>query len=216
MAKNKGTPIVILGMHRSGTSLLANMLHSIGISMGKTFLEADKFNIKGYFEDTDFLGINKDILETAGGTWYDPPSVKEIVEGDDKFEKIITEMIARKRKLAGNSSWGWKDPRTCITCWKFASEIPDAKFVVIVRKISDIKLSLNKSHGHLANWDKVVDVYYNSVDKFLNSYPNDAINIGFEELVYQKYAKDVVPKIVDFVEKPRRTVQRALNTIQFR
>ncbi|MCK4816954.1 hypothetical protein KA005_14390, partial [bacterium] len=69
MTKAKGTPIIILGMHRSGTSIVANMLHRIGISMGEDLLKSDKFNPNGYYEDADFLGINKGILTNSEGTW---------------------------------------------------------------------------------------------------------------------------------------------------
>lgn len=216
MAKNKGTPIVILGMHRSGTSLLASMLHRIGISMGQEFLDSDQFNTKGYFEDVDFLWINKGILESSGGIWYAPPQIDEILEGDNKFEEIIKDTIARKRKLAGRNSWGWKDPRTCLTCWKFAEEIPDAKFIIIVRKLNDIKKSLNNSHGHVANWDKLIDTYYSSIDQFFDNYPNELLSVGFEELVYEKYAEKTVAKIVRFVGKSDLFIHKAMSIIQFR
>ncbi|HEA80895.1 MAG TPA: sulfotransferase family protein, partial [Maribacter sp.] len=36
--------VVVLGMHRSGTSLVAKILHTIGISMGQEFLDADDAN----------------------------------------------------------------------------------------------------------------------------------------------------------------------------
>ena len=212
----KGSPIVILGMHRSGTSLLANMLHSIGISMGQEFLDADQFNLRGYFEDKEFLGINKGILENSGGCWYAPPTDEEILKGGKKFQSSISNTIARKRKIAGKNSWGWKDPRTCLTCWNFMSEISDAKFIVIVRRLSDIKRSLNKTHGHLANWDEIVERYYDSINKFGQSYPNKMMNVGFEELVCEKYAKETVSKIIQFVGKPEETVQRALKAIQYR
>lgn len=216
MAKIKGAPIVILGMHRSGTSLVANMLHRIGIKMGKDFLSPDSHNLNGYFEDTDFLWINKGILENSGGIWYDPPRVEEIKKGGKKFDAALDKVIKERRKIAGANPWGWKDPRNCLTCWTFASKIPTAKYIIVVRRVSDIKRSLNETHGHLANWSKVIDAYYESVDRFTQTCSNSMMNISFEELVYEKYAEKATKKILHFVDKPESALRRAMSVIQSR
>ena len=216
MTKSKGVPIVILGMHRAGTSVVANVLHRIGISMGDEFLNSDGFNPNGYFEDKDFLWINKGIFENAHGIWYDPPSVENIQRGGEKFYNIIHETVEKKKRKAGRNFWGWKDPRNCLTCWIYAKEIPNAKYIFVVRRPSDIKLSLNRTHGHLANWDTVIDAYYESAENFINVRKNSSLNVSFEELVYEKYAKDAVRRILDFVDKPEKTLQKALSVIHFR
>lgn len=215
MAKSKGTPIVILGMHRSGTSVVANVLHRVGVSMGNDFLKSDQFNPNGYFEDKDFLWINKGIIENSSGVWYDPPAIDKLIKGGKKFENAIHRIVEGRRKEAGRVPWGWKDPRNCLTCWSYAEEVPDAKFIVVVRKLSDIKLSLNKTHGHLANWDNVIDAYYDSVEKFLNTYINSSLNVSYEELIYEKYAKDTVRKILNFANRPERLLDQALSVIWF-
>ena len=46
--------LVILGMHRSGTSLVANWLHDCGLHVGDRLLEGTFANEKGYFEDLIF------------------------------------------------------------------------------------------------------------------------------------------------------------------
>ena len=65
---------VVLGMHRSGTSLTAGGLEKIGIDMGDNQLGANQWNPLGHFENVDFVGLNDRILNTAGGNWLDPPS----------------------------------------------------------------------------------------------------------------------------------------------
>ena len=45
------SPIVVAGMHRSGTSLVAGYLQSLGVDMGARLLAADHANPRGYFED---------------------------------------------------------------------------------------------------------------------------------------------------------------------
>jgi hypothetical protein len=211
-----GAPIIVLGMHRSGTSLIAGMLHGIGISMGDSFLDADSYNPKGYFEDTEFLWINKGILENSGGIWYDPPTVEEMAKGGKKFWNTIDKTINRKREKSGRNSWGWKDPRTCLTCWTFLPYVEDAKFIVIVRRLVDIKTSLNKTHGHLANWDTVIDAYYESMDRFFQICPNNLLTVSFEELIYKEYSEKTVHDILQFVGKPERFHRKALRAIQHR
>ena len=216
MAKPKGIPIVVLGMHRSGTSVVASILNRIGISMGEEFLDPDEFNQNGYFEDKDFLWINKGIFENANGIWYAPPSVPEIKKGGEKFEEAIHKTVFAKRKKAGLNSWGWKDPRNCLTCWNYYPEVLDARFIVVVRRIADIKRSLNATHGHLANWTEVIDAYYASVATFLEINSNLSLLVSFEELVYEKYSKNTILRILDFVDKPDRMVDKALSIIQLR
>ena len=49
-------PIVITGMHRSGTSLLASLLRILGAPFGERLLPPSRANQPGYFEDVDFIG----------------------------------------------------------------------------------------------------------------------------------------------------------------
>jgi len=216
MTKTKGIPFVVLGMHRSGTSVVASILNRIGISMGEEFLDPDEFNQNGYFEDKDFLWINKGIFENANGIWYAPPSIPEIKKGGEKFEEAISKVVSKKRDKAGQNSWGWKDPRNCLTCWNYYPKIIDARFIIVVRRIVDIKSSLNMTHGHLANWTEVTDEYYSSVEAFLKMSNNLSLLISFEELVYEKYSRDTVLRILNFTNKPSRMVDKALSIIRFR
>ncbi|HEX9941494.1 MAG TPA: hypothetical protein VGG03_05740 [Thermoanaerobaculia bacterium] len=56
--------IVVAGMHRSGTSLVASILAAFGISMGEQRI-ADQNNPRGYFEDLDFLALDRHMLVEA-------------------------------------------------------------------------------------------------------------------------------------------------------
>ena len=46
--------IIVLGIHGSGTSAVAGILHHLGVMMGETLVPADRTNPKGHFEDLDF------------------------------------------------------------------------------------------------------------------------------------------------------------------
>ncbi len=125
-----GTPIIITGMHRSGTSLLANLLQSAGVDIGDRLMEATEFNAKGYFEDMDFYDLHVDILHDNG---------RYLVYGigEDQDVKISDEFESRAKKLVTERNdrevWGWKDPRSSLIPDFWARLLPEARFVFIYR-----------------------------------------------------------------------------------
>src|SRR5918994_5655575 len=67
--------VCVLGMHRSGTSLVAGVLRQLGVDLGpdEEFLPPDPNNQSGYFELADAVEINNEILAHYGGGRDDPP-----------------------------------------------------------------------------------------------------------------------------------------------
>lgn len=63
------TTVIILGMHRSGTSIIAGVLHTLGVYMGNKFIGAHWSNLLGHFENIEFVRLNDKILKNAGGSW---------------------------------------------------------------------------------------------------------------------------------------------------
>ena len=106
--------VLVLGMHRSGTSLVAGLLQGMGINMGDELITADRFNPYGYYEDTDFFHLNREILRAAGGNWAEPPGAREILAVGRWFGPEMSNLVDYKRTRA-RGDWGWKDPRTCLT-----------------------------------------------------------------------------------------------------
>ena len=56
--------ILVTGMHRGGTSLLANLLFELGVPMGdpEGFYAANQWNPRGYFEQADMLDYNNRVV----------------------------------------------------------------------------------------------------------------------------------------------------------
>ena len=73
-----GKCFVVLGMHRSATSLIAKGLFKTKVHIGSNVLSPDGNNPHGYWEDTHWLNLNKEILELAGGDWYIIPEEEKI------------------------------------------------------------------------------------------------------------------------------------------
>jgi glycosyltransferase involved in cell wall biosynthesis len=132
-------PVVITGMHRSGTSLVASYLSSLGIGLGERLLAADARNPHGYFEDADFRQLQGEILTDA--TPADDGGHRDW--GWTENERLDGGRLARwaepARALAAARSgrpglWGWKDPRTSLLL-DFWDEILDrqALYVLLYR-----------------------------------------------------------------------------------
>ena len=67
--------VVILGMHRSGTSMVAEALASAGVYVGEPqdLLLGKEDNPHGFWEREDVVALDDAILADAGAAWYRPP-----------------------------------------------------------------------------------------------------------------------------------------------
>ena len=62
--------VVVLGMHRSGTSAVARALQVVGVSLGSRLMPAmPGNNPKGFWEDVDFHAFNERLLVALGADW---------------------------------------------------------------------------------------------------------------------------------------------------
>lgn len=130
-------PLVVTGMHRSGTSLTAAFLQSLGLYLGEEFWQADQHNAKGYFEDVDFLQFQRSLLANCcpqnDGGWIDWGWTEN--EGLDRYQfpKYADEAKQILQKRQNISIWGWKDPRTTLLLDFWQELLPDAKYLLVYR-----------------------------------------------------------------------------------
>lgn len=138
-------PLVIGGMHRSGTSLVASVLQAAGLAIGCEVAAPGLGNPRGHFEDPDFLALHEDMLAAAGescfsiGEDFAPPA-------DAGFVRRAQELIAARRELL---LWGWKDPRTCLFLDFWEKLLPEARYLFLYRHPVDVALSLWRRNGDL-------------------------------------------------------------------
>jgi len=141
--------ISILGMHRSGTSMVSRLLNLCGVDLGSedNLMGANPDdNAAGYWEHESVVAINDAILEQLGGLWDHVPSVKPGWSKDEIFDPIrerITDVI---RSFDYASVWGWKDPRTTITLELWRDMLPDLKLIVCIRHPMEVALSLSRAN----------------------------------------------------------------------
>ena len=145
-------PIILLGMHRSGTSLIARLLDELGLFQGASLQEDH--------ESTYFLDVNNTLMKRIGASWDNPAPTRDFLENDEALEltshclaadlssKPLKEFLGLKRFLTTRSlarmdqPWGWKDPRTVFTLPAWLRVFPTAKLLYIVRNGVDVASSL--------------------------------------------------------------------------
>jgi glycosyltransferase involved in cell wall biosynthesis len=110
--------VVVIGMHRSGTSLLGSLAQSLGVDMGEDLYPADEHNPAGYFEDRLCVEIQDRMLAVLGQQpwhgekgmmpfpplWWRQPEMLPLVA---ELEQWLD-----SRLLAATTICGVKDPRT--------------------------------------------------------------------------------------------------------
>ena len=128
-------PVIITGMHRSGTSLLAGLLHRAGLHVGDRLLRPRPANPQGYFEDFDFVEFHEDLLRSLGTTIFLSRRPSRKAE-EDQVRQARDLIDARRDRPA----WGWKDPRTSLFLDFWYDLVPDAHFVFVARL--DVRVAL--------------------------------------------------------------------------
>ena len=108
--------VVILGMHRSGTSMVAEVLAASGIYVGDPadLLQSQEDNPHGFWEREDVVQLNDAILAENNATWYRPT---QATAGLSTAHDAAVAAIAAG--MPADRSWLIKDPRQVLTwpCW---------------------------------------------------------------------------------------------------
>jgi hypothetical protein len=146
--------LIILGMHRSGTSLLAGLLSQVGVKMGRSLYAPQKgVNEKGFWEHEDIVDTHDELLlhlnsqwddllppdETLGENWWETDTVKS-------FSQRLTNLVERDFRDA--PVWALKDPRMCrlLPVWFpiFASKQTKVTYICVNRNPFEVTGSLQK------------------------------------------------------------------------
>ena len=149
MNRGRTDPIIVIGMHRSGTSLLSRILSQAGVFMGA---DTDR-NHESYF----FQKLNIWLLNQCGGRW-DHPGVIDDLLVDMKIRTQTTEYLRQQigspklirylglaRTLSRFNrldAWGWKDPRNTFTLPLWMDVFPNARIINVYRHGVDVAASL--------------------------------------------------------------------------
>lgn len=133
--------LIITGMHRSGTSLMAQIFYRAGLYMGDNLMKPSPNNPDGYFEDRDIIAFHDEILQLNGiDRWKSPSTLSAQINVPPDFPPKATELI--RKKFQGKPLWGWKDPRTSWFLAFWRSILPETKFIFTYRRPEEVVWSL--------------------------------------------------------------------------
>jgi hypothetical protein len=106
--------VVVLGMHRSGTSAMAGVLARLGCDLPEEIMPANEFNPKGYYESLKTYNMNDAVLASGGSGWddwqafnpgwFESPRMEEFLE---LGAQVLQEEYGTSRLFV------LKDPRIC-------------------------------------------------------------------------------------------------------
>lgn len=108
---NKKQMVIVLGMHRSGTSALTGVLTLLGAPMPQTPMVAHEINSKGFFESIAVMDVNNAILRAARQRWRDWFPLDLKTSDVEALTPRIAEIIAQE--FGGADFVAVKDPRMC-------------------------------------------------------------------------------------------------------
>lgn len=160
------TAVFVLGMHRSGTSVLAGALGKLGCDLPATLMAGNKDNEKGFFESDPIYRLNQKILQSVGSDWYDWRTLPNKWEESSHASKFRDEAITvLEQEFLGSPFFVIKDPRISrlvpfwIAVCKDMNITP--KFVNIIRNPLEVSESLYRRDGFHRETSQLIWLHYN-------------------------------------------------------
>ena len=196
--------IVVVGMHRSGTSAITRGLATLGCVLGDTLIEAiPGVNDKGFWEDVDVNTFNQQLLQQHGSDWYRcalfPPEYFQAASLR-KWRQEARGLLARK--LLQGQPLALKEPRLTVLLpfWQqvFAELGLQVGYVHVVRHPMEVAQSLLVRDGFSLSRSLLLWWFYN-----------------FAALRHTQQHARVVVHYGDFLEAPSSQLARIANVFQF-
>jgi hypothetical protein len=145
--------IIVLGMHRSGTSMLTHLLSASGFSLPKVLINATGSNRKGHFESFNIVSYNERImLEAFGMTWLSPTcgfttatsKLKDLTAVLTKYKEGAVSLI--RSEFQDQDRIVLKDPRISVLYDFWSDVLRECGYqpipIIIVRHPLEVSTSL--------------------------------------------------------------------------
>lgn len=189
---------VVLGMHRSGTSAVAGTLHFSGVHMGDRTTAPWFANLKGGYEDIEWVKVNARILAHNHGEWYKPPAKVEVDSA------LVENIKSQARKSAeGRQRWGFKDPRTALTIHVIHPHLKNPQYIIVTRPIEAICRSLVTRNGNQFTMESALALtgsYLLHIGAFLFSVQSPRLWVDYDKLLDGD--QDTVRALAKFIDGP--------------
>lgn len=204
MKKNKQTALLVLGMHRSGTSALTGVLSHLDIYLGNELMDADFGNTKGYFENSKLYKMNESLLSQIGSSWSD------VFYNEKKLSKIenidaLKELLVQEFEYA--NIFAIKDPRLAylFPLYKKVLDELDIEIKIILpyRNPIEVANSLHKRDKMVLEKGMLLWAYnFLLSEEFSRGYPR--VFVSFDELIAnnQKVVEEISSRLeLDLAQK---------------
>lgn len=144
--------ILVVGMHRSGTSALTRVVNLLGAAPPATIMEAGPDNERGYWESSSLVEFHDRLLGALDSHWGDWRAIDPGWQTSDASQAYRNELIGLiESEFGENSIFVSKDPRVCrlLPLWlkTLASMQIEPIALVSVRAPSEVAESLKKRNN---------------------------------------------------------------------
>jgi hypothetical protein len=146
--------VCVLGMHRSGTSVVSRIVNLLGAYLGEAnqLQSPGDDNPEGFWEHTDIVCANDKLLEALHQRWDSPLPLKKGWNQSvdvEPFQKDFNRIVSKI--FRGQPIWAWKDPRTCLLfpLWRevLNDVCVDLAVIFVARHPVDVAKSLLKRNN---------------------------------------------------------------------
>lgn len=142
--------VVILGMHRSGTSVTTNLLHQLGLRLDAELVPPAPDNPRGFWESRRIVDLHERLLATLRRSWKDSLLLAPLPDRwwlDPGIQPIRAALLSVVRsETQADGIWGFKDPRTArlLPLWRdiFAEARVEPVWVLVFRHPAAVVRSL--------------------------------------------------------------------------
>ena len=150
--KHHSRAVLVIGMHRSGTSAVARGLAALSVYLGNNFLDAQPENPTGYWEDKTIVELNDRVLATLGLKWDSVAPIERKALERFRARRLRGKAVGYlKGAFRDRALWGFKDPRTIrlLPFWRRALRDLNAEdsYVVVIRNPRSVAASLFARQG---------------------------------------------------------------------
>jgi hypothetical protein len=146
------TAILVLGMHRSGTSAMARIVNFLGAAMPRHLVPANKWNPRGYWESAPLVNLHDQLLAALDSTWDDWRTPGKSWKESDAANRFAGKLrLVIDEEYANAPLFVLKDPRMCRTLPYWMSILEKSGIrsapIIIVRNPLEVAESLKARDG---------------------------------------------------------------------
>jgi hypothetical protein len=180
--------ILILGMHRSGTSALTRVVNLLGAELGSRLMPAAaRNNENGFWENQDAVDINECLLADLGRNWHD---VREMPAGWMDSEAALRARASIRQLYASEfvdkALWALKDPRLCRLAPLWLDVLGElgvaVSIVFVLRSPDEVAASLQARDGWARGLSRLLWLQHmREAELASRDYPRCVVN--FDELI---------------------------------